>query len=360
MQKGEKSSDDEISMTSSNESEELGKKENYQRQLDKLEQNIEELKRENEELQRKIRIIYDFRKKEGRDERNYYKESNINESTYADSLTSAANLHNELNTHKRKLMADLEKYNQSIEIQEERKREVYKILMNYKEELLSNAEYRKGTKIPRDHIDKWLDKEKESEDDIRKLRIENIKNTLELNRLNKELKKMEEYFEGLHLIDFEQLKIENNTLTEKIEDRNEEIHKLRNKINNNVQILAHLQEKYSYVNKDYKEKKSEEEKHKDKLIAKKDQLTKSKVDNEKNTLKKLQSKLKIDQINSTSLKKYYSQTNHNIEDLSNKINMLVGDLTKYRKNEIKDIRLLESRKKKLLEEYKLLPKFKDS
>jgi len=42
------------------------------------------------------------------------------------------------------------------------------------------------------------------------LRIENIKSTLTLNRYNKELKKMEEYFEGLHLIDFEQLKIENN------------------------------------------------------------------------------------------------------------------------------------------------------
>ena len=292
----DKSSDGEMSIASSNESEELGKKENYQRQLDKLEQNIEELKRENEELQRKIRVIYDFRKKEGRDERNYYKESNINESTYADSLTSADNLHNELNTHKRKLMADLEKYNQSIEIQEERKREVYKILMNYKEELLSNAEYRKGSKIVRDQIDKWLDKEKDSEDDIRKLRIENIKNTLELNRLNKELKKMEEYFEGLHLIDFEQLKIENNTLTEKIEDRNEEIHKLKNKINNNVQILAHLQEKYSYVNKEFKGKRNDEDKHKEKLINKKDQLTKSKLDNEKNTLKKLQSKLKIDQI----------------------------------------------------------------
>jgi hypothetical protein len=346
-------------MSSGHESEEMGKKENYQRQLDKLEQNIEELKRENEELQRKIRIIYDFRKKEGRDERNYYKESNINESTYADSLTSAANLHNELNTHKRKLMADLEKYNQSIEIQEERKREVYKILMNYKDELLSNAEYRKGTKINRDQIDKWLDKEKDSEDEVRKLRIDNIKNTLELNRLNKELKKMEEYFEGLHLIDFEQLKIENNTLTEKIEDRNEEIHKLKSKINNNVQILAHLQEKYAFVNKEYKSKKSEEDKHKEKLISKKDQLTKSKLDNEKNTLKKLQSKLKIDQINSTSLKKYYSMTNHNIEEINNKINIVLNDLVNIRTSDIKDLKLLDERKKKLMEQYKNLPKFKD-
>jgi chromosome segregation ATPase len=191
-------------------SEEFGRKENYERQLEKLGNNIEDLKREVEEIQRKIGIIYEFRKSENRDDRNYYKESNINESTYTDSLTSAANLYNELNTHKRKLEADLQKYNQSIEFQEERKKEVYKILMNYKEELISNAEYRKGTKIPRAQIEEWLSTEKFYEDEIRRLRIENIKNTLELNRLNKELKKMEEYFEGLHLIDFEQLKIENN------------------------------------------------------------------------------------------------------------------------------------------------------
>ena len=41
-----------------------------------------------------------------------------------------------------------------------------------------------------------------------------------MNRLKKELKKMEDYFEGLHIIDFEQLKIENNTLTEKIIRKN--------------------------------------------------------------------------------------------------------------------------------------------
>ena len=170
---------------------------------------------------------------------------------------------------------------------------------------------------------------------------------------------MEEYFEGLHLIDFEQLKIENNTLTEKIEDRNEEIHKLKSKINNNVQILAHLQEKYAFVNKEYKSKKSEEDKHKEKLISKKDQLTKSKLDNEKNTLKKLQSKLKIDQINSTSLKKYYSMTNHNIEEINNKINIVLNDLVNIRSTDVKDLKLLDERKKKLMEEYKNLPKFKD-
>jgi len=41
---------------------------------------------------------------------------------------------------------------------------------------------------------------------------------------------------GLHLIDFEQLKIENQTLNEKIEERNEELLKLRKKTTTTVQV----------------------------------------------------------------------------------------------------------------------------
>jgi hypothetical protein len=357
MDKSNKSSEENMSIMSESQSDEVNRKENYQKQLDKLEMNIEELKRENEDLQKKIKVIFEFRKKEGREEKNYYKDSNINESIYADSLTSAANLHNELNTHKRKLMADLEKYNQSIEIQDERKREVYKILMNYKEELLFNAEYRKGTKIPREQVDRWLEKEKDSEDNIRSLRIDNIKYTLELNRLNKELKKMEEYFEGLHLIDFEQLKIENNTLTEKIEDRNEEIHKLESKIHNNIQILAHLQQKYAFVNDEFEQRENKVKEMTSILSTKKNTLNDMKLNTEHKKKTKLQTKVKIDQINSNSLKNYYSGTNINIENLCKKIDLAIAELSKFRKQDnIKDIKLLETRKKKLLQEYKLLPK----
>lgn len=42
--------------------------------------------------------------------------------------------------------------------------------------------------------------------------------------------------EGLHLIDFEQLKIENQSLNEKIEERNEELVKLRKKTTVTVQV----------------------------------------------------------------------------------------------------------------------------
>lgn len=48
----------------------------------------------------------------------------------------------------------------------------------------------------------------------------------------------EELAEGLHLIDFEQLKIENQSLNEKIEERNEELAKLRKKTANTVQVCC--------------------------------------------------------------------------------------------------------------------------
>ena len=46
----------------------------------------------------------------------------------------------------------------------------------------------------------------------------------------------EELADGLHLIDFEQLKIENQSLNEKIEERNEELAKLRKKTATTVQV----------------------------------------------------------------------------------------------------------------------------
>ena len=120
-------------------SEELGvsgeKSDNYEKEINDLEEKIEALKEDNEYYQRRINLVFEFRKKEGREEKNFYKESNINESTYADSLTSTAGLYNDLNIHKRKLDQDLQRYQKSIEEQEKRKQDVYEILMKYKEEL---------------------------------------------------------------------------------------------------------------------------------------------------------------------------------------------------------------------------------
>ena len=364
--KSSKQQDSKINKSKEEISEDFGvsaeKSENYEREVQDLEASIEKLKEDNELIQKKINIIYEFRKKEGREERNFYKESNINESTYADSLTSTAGLYNDLNSHKLKLDQDLKRYQQSIEEQEKRKQDVYEILMKYKEELLDNAETRKGTKIPRAEIENWLGREKLLEDELRNLRIQSFTKSLEMNRLKKELKKMEDYFEGLHIIDFEQLKIENNTLTEKIEDRNEEIHKLKNKINNTVQVLAHLQEKSKFVSSENEIKKTENENLKKEIIEMKRKLTEKKEENDKKALKQLNENKKIDQINSVPLKNYYRKTLQHIQELAEQIDQVSTQLLMYRqkrKASKKDITDLLQRKEKMMREFKTLPKIEE-
>jgi chromosome segregation ATPase len=63
------------------------------------------------------------------------------------------------------------------------------------------------------------------------------------------LRAKEHLAEGLHMIDFEQLKIENQTLNEKIEERNEELAKLKRKKTVTVQVLTHVREKLRFIEK---------------------------------------------------------------------------------------------------------------
>ena len=68
------------------------------------------------------------------------------------------------------------------------------------------------------------------------MRLKNIHLNNQMKRIEQTLKQKEELAEGLHLIDFEQLKIENQSLNEKIEERNEELLKLRKKTTTTVQV----------------------------------------------------------------------------------------------------------------------------
>ena len=79
------------------------------------------------------------------------------------------------------------------------------------------------------------------------------------------------------------MKIENQTLNEKIEERNDELSKLRAKIVANVIILSHNREKYQFIKK-LNEKKEKEKK----LVDKELQDAKTKLAIDSTELKKLQ------------------------------------------------------------------------
>jgi len=59
------------------------------------------------------------------------------------------------------------------------------------------------------------------------------------------------------------------------------------------------------------------------LYAKKEDLNDKKKNLENKSIKQLQSKQKIDQINSSSLLEYYSKTNKNIEKYGEKIEKII-------------------------------------
>ncbi|XP_034782323.2 coiled-coil domain-containing protein 96-like [Acipenser ruthenus] len=89
--------------------------------------------------------------------------------------------------------------------------------------------------------------EERKESYLIQVRLANIKLKNKIGKFEATLREKEELAEGLHLIDFEQLKIENQTYNEKIEERNEELLKLRKKITSTVQVLTHVKEKLQFV-----------------------------------------------------------------------------------------------------------------
>merc|ERR1712217_286643 len=100
----------------------------------------------------------------------------------------------------------------------------------FKRQVAKHAEYaRTGRKIAEKIIQEIEEFELDKDAEVEEVRGSNISLKNRLAKLEQLLRKKDELAENLHVIDFEQLKIENQTLNEKIEERNEELHKLRKK-----------------------------------------------------------------------------------------------------------------------------------
>ncbi|XP_004093093.2 coiled-coil domain-containing protein 96 [Nomascus leucogenys] len=89
--------------------------------------------------------------------------------------------------------------------------------------------------------------EDKKEKEMSAVRLENIQLKQSLVHFETRMRTQEDLTQGLLLIDFEQLKIENQTFNEKIEERNEELLKLRNKLTNSVQVITHVKEKLHFM-----------------------------------------------------------------------------------------------------------------
>ena len=120
----------------------------------------------------------------------------------------------------------------------------------YKDVCTQAVSARSGKALNSSDIDANIKLLEKKEEEVSSARLEHIKMTNRLKKKEQQLKQREELADGLHLIDFEQLKIENQTYNEKIEERNEELLKLNQKITNTVQVLTHYKEKLQFLESD--------------------------------------------------------------------------------------------------------------
>ena len=117
------------------------------------------------------------------------------------------------------------------------------------------------------------------------MRLKNINLRNALKKCEAKLRAKEQLAEGLHLIDFEQLKIENQALAEKIEDRKDEIEKLRKKHAANVRVATHARETLAFEEKLCEKRRGELKALDAKLAVERDRVAKLKKRREKKRMR---------------------------------------------------------------------------
>mmetsp|Transcript_16800 Transcript_16800/g.57376 ORF Transcript_16800/g.57376 Transcript_16800/m.57376 type:complete len:374 (-) Transcript_16800:68-1189(-) len=157
--------------------------------------------------------------------------------------------------------------------------ETKKDTYEFKRDIVVGAENFRTGKTVAEKMLRYMEMSAGSKDAmIEKLRLKNVTLKSQITKLELQLQQKEEMGEVLHVIDFEQLKIENQSLNEKIEERNEELLKLRKKTTTTVQVLTHLKEKLQFVQKENEVLKAELEGLDAALVEKRDLLQRLKRD----------------------------------------------------------------------------------
>merc|ERR1712039_1077193 len=109
----------------------------------------------------------------------------------------------------------------------------------FKRQVARHAEYaRTGKKIPEKIIQEVEEFELDKDAEVEEVRGSNISLKNKIAKLEQQLRKKDELAENLHVIDFEQLKIENQTLNEKIQFVQQDYQSLKSELAQLDQDLA--------------------------------------------------------------------------------------------------------------------------
>ncbi|XP_048525239.1 coiled-coil domain-containing protein 96 isoform X2 [Dendroctonus ponderosae] len=107
-----------------------------------------------------------------------------------------------------------------------------------------------GNQIPDKLIERFLRRQSDQLQQVSTMRLKFIKLKGMVEEKLDAINKLDNLENNLHLADYEQLKSDNRSYADKIEERDEELARLRNKCQNTIQILAHMREKSAALEAD--------------------------------------------------------------------------------------------------------------
>eukprot|EP00908_Phaeocystis_cordata_P003675 Transcript_14052.p2 GENE.Transcript_14052~~Transcript_14052.p2 ORF type:complete len:238 (-),score=165.37 Transcript_14052:181-894(-) len=122
--------------------------------------------------------------------------------------------------------------------------EIKKDAYEFKRDIVTGAEnFRTGKTIAEKAVRYMEEKLRAKGAMAEKLRLKNMTLKSQIQKMETQLQQKEDMGEVLHVIDFDQLKIENQQYLEKIEERNNELLRLKLTTGNTVQVLNTLKHK---------------------------------------------------------------------------------------------------------------------
>eukprot|EP00906_Rhabdomonas_costata_P024231 RCo034866 len=240
----------------------------------------EKLLQENANFQRKLGHWYHEKKAQDAEKQPAPEQSLAEvESRYLQWLRRLREEREDVERTKKINVDSFDEYRSKLETHLHKANEVEAKFKEFKREKSEKAEFsRTGKTIPAKRLQQFDDEEREKSEEVRSVRISYIKTRNRMKKLTQQLKEKEKLTDGLHLIDFEQLKIENTTLNEKIEERNEDLLKLRKKATTTIHILTHVKEKLQFIQGENQALRKQLAKLEEELAEHRDRLTQVKRD----------------------------------------------------------------------------------
>eukprot|EP00742_Colponemidia_sp_Colp-10_P002040 GILJ01002178.1.p1 GENE.GILJ01002178.1~~GILJ01002178.1.p1 ORF type:complete len:587 (+),score=147.39 GILJ01002178.1:256-1761(+) len=296
-----------------------GEEREYMMSLEEALSIRERLSQENMLLQR--RVITYYQKNESSMDKSA--DATMNEHRYLNTLNSVYDKTNELHQLREHYSRQADDMRDRLADKEAKAGEIRESFREFKSVTAKCAvNSRTGKSIPGRVVSQFEGLEAEKDDEVNKVRLKNIALRNQLLKLEKILRKKDELADGLHLIDFEQLKIENQTLNEKIEERNEELHKLRKKTVTTVQVLTHIKEKLQFVQAENQVLQTELSGLDDNLSHERDTLSKTKHERDELRLENGRLRQQTGIANSDLLTKDFETRNNEINRLRQRLREL--------------------------------------